>query len=180
MSGKAVIVIDMVHDFVTGSLGSDRARAIIQPVRELVEAARNRSLPVIYTNDSHHKDLDRELLHWGPHAVAGSAGARVVDELKPTDRDFVVEKRRYSAFFQTDLHLLLRELDVDTLILVGLTVDICVRHTAADAFFWGFKLIVPADGTQAFTEDEYRAGLDYLARIYGARITSVREVIGEL
>lgn len=179
MGGKAVIVIDMLNDFVHGSLKCDRAQIIIEPLRHLIEAARNRSVPVIYTNDSHHRDLDKELSHWGPHALAGSEGAGVIDELKPTDRDFVVLKRRYSAFFQTDLHLLLRELGIDTLVLSGLTTDICVRHTAADAFFWGYKLMVPADGTQAFTEEDHKSSLDYMARIYGARITSISGVMSE-
>ena len=75
------------------------------------------------------------------------------------------------------MHLLLRELGVDTLIMAGLHANMCVRHTAADAFSWGFKIIVPTDGTEAFSEEDYQGGLDYLKKVYGAEIKTVEDVI---
>lgn len=176
-SKTALIVADMLDDFVTGSLKCDRALRIIEPLRRLIEAARKYGVPVIYSNDHHRPGVDGELGLWGDHAMAGTAGAEVIEQLKPAAGDFVIPKRRYSAFFQTDLHLLLRELGVGSLIITGLQAHICVRHTAADAFFWGYKLVIPRDATEAFTEKDYVEGLEYLARIYGATITSVEELV---
>jgi len=177
MSTKAVIVVDMLNDFVTGSLKCERAQRIIAPLGKLVESARSHGVAVIYSNDCHYKGIDNELKLWGEHAIKGTVGAEVIQELKPENGDYVIPKRRYSGFFQTDLHLLLKELGVDTLIMTGLHVNMCVRHTSADAFSWGFQLIVPSDGTEAFTEEDFQAGLDYLKQIYGAEIQTVAEII---
>jgi len=81
----------------------------------------------------------------GPHAIKGTEGVEVIDDIKPTSKDFVVERRRYSAFFETGLDLLLRELGVDTVVLTGLHTNICVKHTAADAFCRGYNIIVLKD-----------------------------------
>jgi len=177
MAKMAVIVIDMLNDFLTGSLKCDRAQRIISPLRELIESARAHRIPVIYSNDSHYRGVDRELLLWGEHAMANTTGAEVIEELKPSSDDYVIPKRRYSGFFQTDLHLLLNELMVETLVITGLHANMCVRHTSADAFYWGYRLLVPRDGTEAFTEEDYAGGLEYLAKVYGAEITSIEEII---
>jgi nicotinamidase-related amidase len=177
MAQQAVIVIDMLNDFVTGSLKCDRAERIIKPLRKLVTSARAKGVPVIYSNDCHHRGIDRELNLWGDHAIAGTKGAEVIPELEPGPGDYVVPKRRYSGFFQTDLQLLLNELGTDTVIMTGLHANMCLRHTAADAYYWGFRIVVPRDGTEAFTEEDYQGGLDYLAKVYGAELTTVDDLI---
>jgi nicotinamidase-related amidase len=101
----------------------------------------------------------------------------VVDELKPEKGDYVLQKRRYSAFHGTGLDQLLRELEVDTLILTGVVTDICIQHTAADAFFRGYKLIVPEDCVEAVNEETQKAALNYLRRVYGCEITSVEKIM---
>jgi nicotinamidase-related amidase len=179
MSKKAVIVVDMLNDFVTGAIGCDRAKAIVPALQKLVYAARENGVYVVYANDSHIKGVDAELKLWGDHAIRGTWGAEVIDELKPSDADFVVPKRRYSGFFQTDLHLLLRELGVDTLIITGLHSHMCVRHTSADAYCWGFNIIVPRDATDSFTEEDYNYGIKYLQDVYGAKISTVDEITAD-
>ncbi|SFG81834.1 Nicotinamidase-related amidase [Desulfotomaculum arcticum] len=180
MSKKAVIVVDMLNDFVTGCLKCERSSRIIAPLKKLIETARARGVPVIYSNDAHYKGMDKELEHWGDHAIAGTAGAEVIEELKPEPGDYIVPKRRYSGFFQTDLQLILTELGVDTLIITGLHCHMCVRHTTADAFQWGYKIIVPSDATDAFTEEDYQMGMKYLVDVYGADIKNVDEILESL
>jgi nicotinamidase-related amidase len=176
MGKKAVIVVDMLNDFVTGAIGCDRAKAIVPAVQRLVYAARENGVYVVYANDCHIKGVDAELKLWGDHAIKGTYGAEVIDELKPVETDFVVPKRRYSGFFQTDLHLLLRELGVDTVIMTGLHAHMCVRHTSADAYCWGFNIVVPKDATDSFTEEDYNIGIKYLKEVYGATITTVDDL----
>jgi nicotinamidase-related amidase len=169
----------MLNDFVTGSLACPRAERIIEPLARLLAAAREVKVPVIYSNDCHLPGIDHELALWGEHAMAGTEGAAVIPELAPTAQDYVVPKRRYSGFFQTDMAILLAELGVTQVILCGLHTHMCVRHTAADAYQWGFGVIVPTDGTEAFTQEDFESGLAYLKATYGARTTSVEELIAE-
>ena len=113
LNNPAILVVDMLNDFVTGALTCDRAKAIVPATAELLDAARKAGVPVIFCNDAHIAGIDRELKIWGDHAIAGTKGAEVIPELKLSDKDYVVPKRRYSGFFQTDLDILLRELGVD-------------------------------------------------------------------
>jgi len=172
---EAVAVIDMLNDFVTGMLKCERAEKIIPNPEKLIRAARRKGVPVIYSNDA-HLPKDFELKKWGEHAMKGTKGAEVIPQLKPEKGDYIIEKRTYSGFFETGLDSLLRSLNVNTLILTGLHANMCVRHTAADAFFRGFKLIVPRDATEAFTEEEYQEGLEYLKNVYNAEITETEKI----
>ena len=181
MNNKTVIVLDMLNDFVTGSLKCERAIHIIPNLKKLTVAARKHKVPVIYSNDA-HLPVDEEVVErWGKHAIKGTEGAEVIPQLKPQERDYVVEKRTYSGFHETGLDMLLRSLHhgegVKTVILTGLHTNICVRHTAADAFFRGYKIIVAKDGVEAFTQEDHEHGLKYLKDTYNAKILTVDEII---
>ena len=173
----AVIVVDMLNDFVTGALGCARAKALVPATAELLDAARKAGVPVIFSNDAHIAGIDRELKLWGDHAIAGTKGAEVIPELKLSDRDYVVPKRRYSGFFQTDLDILLKELGVKTVIMTGLHAHMCVRHTSADAYCLGYDVIVAKEATDSFTQEDYENGLAYLKTCYGADAYTNEELI---
>ena len=181
MNNQAVIVLDMLNDFVTGSLKCGRAVHIIPNLKRLVTEARKHKVPVIYSNDA-HLPVDEEVVErWGKHAIKGTKGAEVIPELKPTAKDYVLEKRTYSGFHETGLDMLLRGLyrgdGVKTVILTGLHTNICVRHTAADAFFRGYKIIVAEDGVEAFTQEDHEQGLEYLKNVYNAKTMKIDQII---
>ena len=144
----AILVVDMLNDFVTGALACDRGKAIVPATAELLDAARAAGVPVIFCNDAHIAGIDRELKLWGDHAIAGTEGAKVIPELKVSDKDYVVPKRRYSGFFQTDLDILLKELGVKTVIMTGLHTHMCVRHTSSDAYCLGYEVAVAKEATR--------------------------------
>lgn len=173
----AVVVVDMINDFVTGALKSERALKIIPNVKRLLDFVRRERIPIIYASDAHLPNVDKEFGVWPPHAVAGSWGAQIVNELKPKKGDYTIQKRKYSAFQGTDLDQLLRDLKVDTLIMVGLVTDICIQHTAADAFFRGYRIIVPQDCVEASSAQVQRVALDYLKKAYGSEITNLEELM---
>jgi nicotinamidase-related amidase len=175
-----IIVVDVINDFVTGVLGSKRAGRIIPKVKRLLDHARENKIPVIYTCDTHLPNLDREFEVWPPHAMRGAKGSEVVDELKPQKNDFVIHKRRYNSFFGTELDMLLRELKVDTIVLVGLVTEICIQNTAAGAFFHGYHIIVPEDGVETISDEFQKAGLDYMKRVFGAEITTIEKLLKQL
>ena len=172
---EALIIIDMLNDFVIGKLKNERAKHIIPNIKRHTQAARDANIPVIYCNDA-HLPADPELKKWGEHAMKGTEGAEVILQLEPCKGDYVFEKRTYSGFFETELDLLLREIGVDTIILTGLDTNICVQHTAADGFFRGYKIVVPEDATEALSEKEYRQGLEYIKKVYDADITETDNI----
>lgn len=173
----AVLVVDMLNDFVTGALKCDRGLEIVPKTAELLEGCRQKNVPVIFCNDAHIKGIDHELKLWGDHAIAGTKGAQIIPELLACDKDYIVPKRRYSGFFHTDLDLLLKELGVDTVIMTGLHTHMCVRHTSADAYQLGYNIIVAKDATNSFTEEDYNYGLKYLKEVYGAEISDVDSIL---
>lgn len=173
---EAVIVIDMLNDFVTGKLRCERADHIIPNLQKFLAEARKKGVYVVYSSDAHLKE-DSELRVWGEHAMKGTKGAEVIPDLRPEPTDYLFEKRTYSAFFETGLDQLLRSLAVTKLYITGLHTNICDRHTSADAFFRGYDLVILRDGVEAFDEKTHTEGLDYLRTNYKAEINTVEEVI---
>jgi nicotinamidase-related amidase len=176
---KALIIVDMLNDFVTGSLKCERAQRIIPHIRVLIDSFHKHNLPVIYVNDS-HLDTDFEMERWGAHAIEGTEGAEVIPELTPIEDDIVIGKHVYSSFFETPLDSILRSRKVDTVVLTGLHTHLCVRHTAADAFFRGYKIQIPEDGVDSFTKVDHESGLAYLKEYYAATITESDGIIKDL
>ena len=180
MAKYAVILVDMLNDFITGPISTERAPGIVEPNVRLVKKCHEKGIPVIYANDCHTPEIDHEFVVWGPHAVEGTKGAKVVPELTPTAKDYIVPKKRYSAFYGTNLELLLQEMGVDTVIITGWQADCCCRHTSADAFFRGYNIIVPKETTDTNTYEAYIAALEYLKTIYGADVCALDDLLAKL
>jgi nicotinamidase-related amidase len=184
MNNMAVIIIDMLNDFVTGDLKCERAGSIIPNLKKLIGASHRHNVPVIYSNDAHYPQDAEVVQKWGRHAMKGTKGAEVIPELKPSKEDYIVEKRAYSGFYETGLDPLLRSLydgeGVKTVILGGMHTHMCVRHTAADAFFRGYKIIIAKDGVEAFTQEDHEQGLKYLEDVYNAKIMTADEIVSKL
>ncbi len=172
----ALLVIDELGDPTGGPL-----EGILKPAIEntalLARAARAHGVPVVFTNDAHLSGLDHELDLWGEHGIAGTPEAQTSPLLDPQEGDFTVEKRRYSAFFQTGLRLLLDELGVTTLICTGMDTNICVRHTVADAYFNNFDVVVVSDATATFLVGDQEEGLAYMETCYAAAVVSTDEAL---
>ena len=172
----ALLIVDLVNDFVTGKLPCARAKRIIPNVRRLADGARKAGVPVIYCNDA-HLPSDFELKVWGEHSMKGTKGAEIIPELRAEKGDYVLDKRTYSCFFETALDTVLRAHDVREVVLTGLHTNICCRHTSADAFFRGYVPVIPADGVDAMDEQAHRSGLEYLKMIYQAEITDSAKIL---
>ena len=173
----AILVVDILNDFVTGSIQFETGKTVIEPTNKLLKAARTNNIPVIFCNDSHRKGVDHEFKLWGEHACLNSEGGKIVSEIEVSEKDYIVHKRRYSGFFQTDLDLLLRELNIENVIMTGLYAHLCVTHTAADAYQNGYNVIVALECTNGFTKELYDKGIDYMKSCYGAQVYKVDELI---
>jgi len=153
----AVIIVDMVKDNIDldspYALGEE-GRKIIPNLQRLASFAREEGFPIIFANDSY---LETDFVFQSlikPHAITGTPGAEVIDELKPQDSDIVLPKRRFSAFFRTDLDFTLRRLEVDTIAVGGVTTEVCICATVLDGITNGFRAIFLSDCCASYTPEQ--------------------------
>jgi len=139
---KALIIVDMLDDFVDGKLANPRAQAIVEPLARLLAHAREDGWAVVFSNDAHRAD-DPEIAIWGEHAMEGTPGAQVVEALAPREGEIVSPKRHYGAFDDTGLTEQLKELGVDEVVITGQHTHICVRHSSYGALRNGFSITIP-------------------------------------
>ena len=172
---KALIIVDMLKDFVDGELANPRAQRVVGPLRRLLDHARENGWVVVFSNDA-DKPGDPELRIWGEHAMEGSPGAQVIDELEPREDELVSPKRSYGAFDGTGLENELRERGVNEVVITGQHTHICVRHSSYGALIRGFGVTVPRDAVCAFEGVDEEDALDYLKMAYGANVTTVDEL----
>ncbi len=151
---SALLVIDMLNDFIEdgGALVVPGAKRIVPDLERILTHAREQDIPVVFVTDSHRED-DMEFSHWPPHAISGTWGGAVIPELQPLPGEYVVPKRRYSAFFGTDLDNYLRELGVRKLYLTGVLTNICVYATALDAAMRGYRIAVFKQAVASLSEE---------------------------
>ena len=173
----ALLVIDMQNDFVNekgagARLGSALAKlvrenGVIEKTRKVIEAARDAAIPVFHVATVYRQDgrdsvgrvTDTSLKEPTEsskdlrQAVEGTWGAEFVDELKPQKGDYVVIKKRSSAFYNTDLELLLRARDARLLIVTGIATNACVYSTVRSALDRDFTVLVVTDATGTGDEE---------------------------
>lgn len=159
----AVIIVDMVKDNIKEGSRHPitlEARSILPNLQRLLADSRKRGFPVIFACDSFLKE---DFIFKGKmkvHSLRGTKGSEVADELRPEPTDIVLPKRRFSAFFKTDLDQTLRVLGVDTIIVTGITVEVCVLMTAMDGLCHDFSVILLEDCTASKSKEMHQACLN--------------------
>jgi len=170
---EALLVIDMLNDFVLNGapLEVPDTRSIIPVIKLEIEKAHAAGNPVIYVCDSHDaEDKEFSKFGWPAHAVKGTQGAEIVDELKPANNDIVIPKTTYSGFYGTDLEKTLRLLKVDSLRLTGDVTHICVLFTAADAVLRDYGVAVVENGVAGLAREDHDAALRIMKNVMGVQI----------
>jgi nicotinamidase-related amidase len=178
----ALVIIDMQRDFLEpggfgAALGNDvtRLQVAVAPCRAVLDAARARGLLVIHTREGHRPDLSdapRLKVERGDPAlrigapgpmgrilVRGEPGHDIIAELSPRAGEPVIDKPGKGAFYQTDLDLMLRNRGVETLLVGGVTTEVCVNTTVREANDRGFRCIVLADCCASYFPEFHAAGL---------------------
>jgi len=159
----AIIVVDVLKDNLKESprnLYLDRGKAIIPNLQRLLVETRKRKFPIIFACDSFLKD---DFIFRGRmkiHSLRGTKGAEVVDDLKPEPTDIVLPKRRFSAFFKTDLDQTLRTLGVDTIVVTGITTEVCVLMTTMDGLCHDFSAVILEDCTTSRNKEFHQGCLN--------------------
>jgi len=170
---EAVIVVDMQRGFLEEGYPlycGPEARKVIGPIQRCLTDALARGAKLFFTADTHDPD-DKEFQMWPPHCLRGSVEAEIVPELAPyLARGTLIEKRRYSAFFDTDLAERLAALQPERITICGVCTDICVLHTVADARNRDYPVLVPADCVASFDPEAHAFALRHMEKILGAEV----------
>lgn len=173
MNEVALVVIDMQNSFLDhkGENFYAHAPEVIGPVRQLLAEAREHNALIVHTADRHRVDMpDFEQKRLPRHCIEGSHDAAYFEDFGPKAdnlREIEIVKRRYSAFFGTDLAMTLRENRIETLILCGVKTNVCVRATAQDAFANGYRVMVPREATNSNRPHLSEASLEDIDRYIG-------------
>ena len=191
--GKPVLLlVDMqkcwfanLEDLGTPVMGD--AHAQVQQTKMLLSVAREYSVPVIFTKEVHRRsliDFGRELDgEEKVHCLDGDPGTEIIEELKPLSSDYQLEKRRYSAFFATDLEILLRALQVQTIIICGGLTDVCVHYTFVDAHQCDYYVRVLEECCIGSSKSAHSAALnamEYLQKGARRRVEEVNKAFRKL
>ena len=188
LDSPALIVVDMQNDFLLpeGLLQVWGGPAVIPNVVQLVDTFHDANLPVFFTRHI-YEDPERDgglTARWwkvdrnSQRLREGTWHADLHVAFGPGPRDKVIAKRRYSAFFGTDLELLLRTSGVRDVVIAGVCTNICCEATAHDAFFRDFNVHFLLDGTGATDEAAHTATLRGIALSYGRLVTSAQVAMG--
>jgi len=198
----ALLIIDMQRDFLEpggfgAALGNDvsRLKAAVEPCADVLAAARRAGVLVIHTREGHRPDLtdappikvergDPSLRIGAPGPmgrilVRGEPGHDIIPELYPAAGEPVIDKPGKGAFYQTDLELMLRNRGIETLLVCGVTTEVCVNTTVREANDRGFRCIVLADCCASYFPEFHDMGLKMIKAqggIFGSVSVSARAI----
>ena len=173
---SALLVIDLQNYF----------RQIVRPVlgniQNIIQFCRQKNIPVIFTQHGHTDAAsDGGVLEewWGQVILHGTKDWKFIPEIKIESKDLVLQKKRYSAFFETDLEKFLRSKGIKDLIISGVMTNLCCETTARDAFMRDYRVFFLIDGTATGKDDHHLATLKNLG--YGfAYLMTCNELIQNL
>ncbi len=190
----ALVVVDMQNGFVSpegsyGKLGMNLSyyRSIIPKIRELIDYCRKVGIPIFYTEavrEASGIDLlthvhillpkSREETHKVPICIRGTWDGNTIDELKPTDEDHLIIKRRDGAFQDTELRMWLQSLGVNALVFCGVDTSICVETSLREAFNLGYDIMLISDATASGNQQHYKTTLERVGNYYGIALNFER------
>ena len=173
-----LLVIDMQNDFLD-SWGASARDCLLRKTHELVSIIRSNGFPVIWVRQEFEADLSdafRAMQSKGMSiTIKGTAGCEIAPQLPVAGDDPIIVKKRYSAFFRTELDEVLAEIRPDTLVLAGVNTHACVRMTAIDAYQRDWPVIIASDCVGSYDEEHHAVTMRYLQREI-ARAMSNQEI----
>lgn len=159
MKKIALLIIDMVKDNLKehdNQLISEQTRSIVPRLNFLLDELRKSDSLIIFASDSF---LKKDFIFKGkmkPHSIRGTRGAEVIDEITKGPNDIFLPKRRFSAFYKTDLDQILRTEEIDTVAIAGISTTFCVLNTAFDALSNDFRTFIVEDCCAAHKEEAHQ------------------------
>ena len=181
----ALLVVDMTRPFIDEGrpMATPNGRAILPRVAQLVDACRTAGRPVLWIVQGHHSvehDRGKHLASWWTTPILeGTSDVEIASGLDAAGGEKVIIKRRYSGFYQTDLELTLRNLEVSQLVICGVFSHICPFATALDAFERDFTVYYPADATATVNRELHVSALKTIAGWCG-HVVRAKDITGGL
>ncbi|MDY0133143.1 MAG: isochorismatase family protein [Desulforegulaceae bacterium] len=171
-SDKCLIIVDMLNDFIDkkGALFSGKtAQKACEKIKLRLDEFRKNNHPVIFLKDSHDLN-DKEFEKFPKHCVKNTWGSKIIDELKPLENEIIIEKTRYSGFYNTRLDQVLRKINPKSIYLCGVCTSICVMDTAGGLANRDYKVIIHENETADFDEEMHVFSIKRMKNIYGVEI----------
>jgi maleamate amidohydrolase len=160
-----LLIIDMLNDFL-GSWSTTDRTTLIHGVQRVTETFRAAHRPIVWVRQEFEPDLSdtfQEMRRKNIRiTIKGTEGAKIIAELTPRSPDHHVIKKRYSAFFGTDLDRLIADLKIDTVVLAGINTHACVRMTAIDAYQRDLEVIIPKEAVGSYDRSHEDISLRYM------------------
>ncbi|MGH2428722.1 MAG: cysteine hydrolase family protein [Candidatus Limnocylindria bacterium] len=178
----ALLLVDVIKAFFDprGAFHYPEAAKVLPVIERLLAAARDGGRLVVHARESHHPGLtDFEERKLPRHCVAGEFDAEFAPGFEPASNETEVRKRRYSAFFATDLALLLAEQAVGQVLVVGVKTNVCIRASVQDAFAHGFAPVLVRGASNSNRHNLHDAALEDVARYFG-EVIEVDEGVARL
>ncbi|CAN5622676.1 cysteine hydrolase [soil metagenome] len=174
-SSTALIVVDAQNSFLHPDGGNfwPGAVSVVEPLQQLLDRARSAPVLIVHLADRHRADVrDAEFDRLPRHCVISEFDAEFTDGFGPAPdaapgHEVVIEKRRYSGFFGTDLALVLHEHDITEIVLAGVKTNVCVRATATDALGHGLHVTVPREAVASNRPQLHDASVEDIDRYIG-------------
>ena len=177
-SKVVLLVVDMISDFEfeDGEKLFKYALPAARCIARLKKAAKKEKIPAIYINDNFGKWQEDFRKITEKNLRDDVRGSEIVRLLKPDSDDYYVLKPKHSAFYSTPLDLILAQLESETLILTGVSTDICILFTANDAYMRDYKIVIPKDCVASPEPAENESALEYIERVLKADIRLSNEI----
>ena len=168
----AVVVIDMICDFLRpwGKAYSKEYEKTIEPIKKILREAEKFHIPIIYLKHTYpltELATDWTLKKLKRCCVEKDKGSEIIEEIKPTKNAIIIEKKRYSGFLGTRLDIVLREMNINTLIIVGIKTNVCIRATVEDAFSLGYRVIIPQEAVATNDATAQKVHLEDISKYMG-------------
>jgi nicotinamidase-related amidase len=171
------VLVDLLEDFFTKPPLSQGRPRICNAVNDLVDFARQHGYPIVWVRQEFEPDLSDayvSMRETGTRVtIRGTGGSALLVELKRASNDHEIVKKRYSAFFGTNLARLLRELGCDRIVLGGVNTHACVRATAVDAYQMDYHVILAVETISSYDEQYHCESLRYLEQSIGKAMSNV-------
>jgi len=168
---RALLLIDVINDFFHpgGRNYYSVYDEILEHIKSALDIARQQKLMIVHVRENHppQNKLDFEFEKLPHHCLTGTSDIDWAPGIEVGTGEYVVEKRRYSAFFETGLNLLLKEQGIDQVIIVGVKTHVCIRATAQDAFGWGYRPILIREAVGSNYKHLHDASLEDITRYMG-------------
>lgn len=182
----ALLLIDLQNEEGTSDIAN--MNDILQNTAKVIKKCRQQKIPIIYTRHINRSDgiglANKEPVKDNGEPIyyhSQTENIEISNALRPNNNDIIIDKYRYSGFYESNLNLMLKSLNIEHLIIGGVLTDVCVLSTALDAYFRDYQINLVPDMCGTTTEGAHKASILMMANwIYDIEIYKAKEMIKKL